>query len=223
MLPVVDIMVVVMVVVVVVVVPADAAVVAPDLVAVVVVLVVGAALLAADGDHLGLLRLVHVDVDGDVVVEVAVDQDVDIVDIYPHIVSVLGMLSLDFVQRISRGGRVLADPLLGAVRDDDLLLLGPLQVQLPQRPPPSAGRGVRVKVGGGVVMVVLRVQTLPALCRGMVVFKILSRRMMVSVMMMMGMSPLHMIIVMLAVVVPVLVTVAAVVVRLLPNLRQSGM
>ena len=42
-------------------------------------------------------------------------------------------------------------------------------------------------------------------------------------MMMMGMSPLHMIIVMLAVVVPVLVTVAAVVVRLLPNLRQSGM
>ena len=57
----------------------------------------------------------------------------------------------------------------------------------------------------------------------MVVFKILSRRMMVSVMVMMGMSPLHMIIVMLAVVVPVLVTVAAVVVRLLPNLRQSGM
>ena len=219
MLPVVDIMVVVVVVVV----PADAAVVAPDLVAVVVVLVVGAALLAADGDHLGLLRLVHVDVDGDVVVEVAVDQDVDIVDVDPHIVSVLGMLSLDFVQRISRGGRVLADPLLGAVRDDDLLLLGPLQVQLPQRSPPSAGRGVRVKVCGGVVVVVLRVQTLPALCRGMVVFKILSRRMMVSVMMMMGMSPLHMIIVMLAVVVPVLVTVAAVVVRLLPNLRQSGM
>ena len=220
MLPVVDIMVVVVVVVV----PADAAVVAPDLVAVVVVLVVGAALLAADGDHLGLLRLVHVDVDGDVVVEVAVDQDVDVVDVYPHIVSVLGMLSLDFVQRISRGGRVLADPLLGAVRDDDLLLLGPLQVQLPQRPPPSAGRGVRVKVCGGVVVVVvLRVQTLPALCRGMVVFKILSRRMMVSVMVMMGMSPLHMIIVMLAVVVPMLVTVAAVVVRLLPNLRQSGM
>ena len=42
-------------------------------------------------------------------------------------------------------------------------------------------------------------------------------------MVMMGMSPLHMIIVMLAVVVPMLVTVAAVVVRLLPNLRQSGM
>ena len=101
MVPVVDIMVVVVVVVMMVVVPADAAVVAPDLVAVVVVLVVGAALLAADGDHLGLLRLVHVDVDGDVVVEVAVDQDVDVVDVYPHIVSVLGMLSLDFVQRIS--------------------------------------------------------------------------------------------------------------------------
>ena len=74
-----------------------------------------------------------------------------------------------------------------------------------------------------VVVVLLRVQTLPALCRGMVVFKILSRRMMVSVMMMMGMSPLNMIIMMLAVVVPMLVTVAAIVVRLLPNLRQSGM
>ena len=49
-------------------------------------------------DQLCLLHLIHVNIDGDILGEVAGDQDVHIVDVDPHVV---GMCLLDSLKRIA--------------------------------------------------------------------------------------------------------------------------
>ena len=88
------------------------------------------------GDHLGLLPLVHVNVDGDIIREMAGDQDVDIVDINPHII--LGMCTLDLLQRITRGWRVSINPFLRTVCDRDLVG-SRVKMKLSELSPPPAG------------------------------------------------------------------------------------
>ena len=50
------------------------------------------------GDQLCLFLLVHVNIDGDILGEVAGDQDVHIVDVNPH---VAGMCLLDSLERVA--------------------------------------------------------------------------------------------------------------------------
>ena len=88
------------------------------------------------GDHLSLLPLVHVNVDGDIIREMAGDQDVDIVDINPHII--LGMCTLDLLQRITRGWRVSINPFLRTVCDHDLVG-SRVKMKLSELSPPPAG------------------------------------------------------------------------------------
>lgn len=99
------------------------------------------------GDQLCfLLVLVHVNIDRDILGEVARDQDVDIVYVNPHIV--LGMCALDLLKRIARCRRVTIDPLLRAVSDHNLLssMMNRTKM-LPELPPVVPRRGFFFKAG----------------------------------------------------------------------------